>query len=244
MPATKTNEPALRAFAGLGAALMFAATLRIGLSTVHPMAPVLTGCLAAAALGFLQASLTGRIQSIWDLVMDAAAIALLAAMYTPAIGVWQIPGPWGDVFKLSAPGAVISIAIYVIASIATMRNGRHLAWHQALAIVLIPFLFNLLLLLAAGWLLSQLGETVSFHLLHGNYAATLGRGLVLFAFTEAFFGLLIYAATGRLSRDLRLHGLLAFCTAHAALTVHFAELPLLTAHMFWPLQAVAAIAAA
>ncbi len=244
MPATKTNESALRAFAGLGAILMFAAALRIGLSTVHPAAPVLTGCLAAAALGFLQASFTGRIQSIRDLVMDAAAIALLAAMYSPFIAVWQIPGPWSDVFKLSAPGAVISIAIYILAAIATMRNGRHLARHQALAIVLIPILFNLLILLAADWLLSQLGEAVSLHLLHGRYAATLGRGLVLLAFIEVFFGLLIYSATGRLSRDLRLHGLLAFCAIHAVLTVHFADLPLLTAHMFWPVQAVAAIAAA
>ncbi len=245
MPAEKFTEPALRAIAGLSALLLLAACFGAAFGGHFPAAPLVAGLFAAAAFGLAQSSLTGRLPTLAELLIDAAAIAAIAAARDPSMAVWQIPGHWGELLRLSTPGAAIATTIYVVSAITVpVREDRHLAWHESLSLLLIPLLFNLLLLLGAEQLLGQLGEWASSQMLHGGTATTLGRALVLFAFVELLIGALGFSITGRLSRDRRLHLLLAMCSIHAVLSAHFAELPQLLGHVPWLLQAAAALVSA
>ena len=103
--------------------------------------------------------------------MDAAAVALIAAARDPGIAVWQIPSHWSELLRLSTPGASIAASIYIASAlIMPMREDRHLAWHESLSLLAIPFVFNLLLLLGARGLLQQLGEWASNGLLPAGSA--------------------------------------------------------------------------
>lgn len=242
MPAEKFTEPALRAIAGLGALLLLAACFGAAFGEHLPAAPLAAGLFAAAALALAQSSLTGRLPTLAEFLIDAAAVAAMAAARDPAMAVWQIPAHWSELLQLSTPGAAIAASIYVISAIAMpLREDRHLAWHESLSLLLIPLLFNLLLLLGADALLRQFGEWASAQILHGGSATTLGRALVLFAFVELLVSTLGFSITGRLSRDRRLHLLLAACSVHAVLSAHFAELPQLLSHAPIPLQALTAL---
>jgi cyclic beta-1,2-glucan synthetase len=242
MRAETFTEPAMRAIAGLGALLFFAACLGLAFGGHFPSASFIVGLFAAAALALAQVSLTGRLVMPNEFFVDAVVISAIAASRDPAMGVWQIPAHWGDMLKLSTPGAAMAGGLYFASALALLtRENRHLALHESLSLLLIPILFNLLLMLGAAPLLTQLGEWASSHMLSGQGAVTAGRVLVLFVFVELLVGALGFSITGRFSRDRRLHLVLGACTILAVLSVHFAEVPQLLGHAPWPVQAAAAL---
>jgi cyclic beta-1,2-glucan synthetase len=242
MPAAKITEPALRSFSALGALALLAACLYIAFGSSHPATPLFAGALAATALALAQSSLTGRFPTALEFLIDAAAITAIAAARDPGMAVWQIPTQWSGLVQLSTPGAAIAASIYVLSAIAMpLREDRHLAWHESLSLLLIPLLFNLLLLLDADALLQQLGGWASGQTLQEHAAITGARALVLFAFVELLMGALGFAINGRLSRDRRLHELLAACAIHAALSVRIAGLPQALGHAPILLQAPVAV---
>lgn len=245
MPAEKFTEPAMRAVAGLGALLFFAACLGLAFGGHFPSAPLVAGLFAAIALVLAQASLTGQLATPIEFFTDAAAITAIAAARDPAMAVWQIPAHWSEMLQLSTSGTAIAGWLYLVSALAFLtRENRHLAWHESLSLLLIPVLFNLLLMLGAEPLLRQLGEWASFHMLSGQGAVTVGRVLVLFAFVELLVGALGFLITGRFSRDRRLHLVLGACSVLAVLSVHFAEVPQLLGHAPWLVQAAAALVGA
>lgn len=226
MPAAKITEPALRSLSGVGALLLLGLCLRLAFGFVHPAAPLFAGICAATALALAQSSLAGRLPTALEFVADAVAIGAITAARDPAMAVWQVPGQWHELLQLSTPGAAVAAAIYVISALSMpMREDRHLAWHESMSLLLIPLLFNLLLLLAAPSLLQQLGAVASGEALQDGAAIGWARGLVLFVFIELLFGALSFAISGRLWRDRRLHLLLGLCSIHAAVAGYFALLP-------------------
>ncbi len=245
MPAKKVTEPPLRAVAGLGALLLVLACAGLAFRAHFLAAPLAAGLFAAATIALAQSSLTRRLPTLAEFFIDAAAITAIAAARDPAMAVWQIPADWSELLRLSTPGAVIATTIYFISAIGVQaRENRHLAWHESVSLLLIPLLFNLLLLLGAESLLRELGEWASSQMLHEQTAVSLGRALALFAFVELLVGALGFSITGRFSRDRRLHLLLAACSIHAVLSMRFAELPQALADAPWLQAPVAVLCAA
>jgi cyclic beta-1,2-glucan synthetase len=245
MPPAAMTEPTMRFASGAAALLLLGACLQLAGGLSSPLTPFLIGFLATAALALAQSGLTGRLPTVKEFLIDAAAVAIIAAARDPAVAVWQIPAHWSDLLRLSTPGAAVAASVYGISAlIMPLREDRHLALHESISLLCIPVLFNSLLLLAANPLLQQLGAAASLSMLQGEAATLLGRTLVLFAFTELLFAGLSFFITGRLSRDRRLHLLVVLCCAHAVLSARIAELPQAFGHAGWPVQAIVAACAA
>ncbi|HEY1735147.1 MAG TPA: glycosyl transferase family 36, partial [Methylovirgula sp.] len=231
MSADKLTAPTLRTLAAVGALVLLALCLRSAFGIEHPATPVLTGLTAAIALALAQASFTGRMPKLQDFIVDAVAVTLIAMARDPNVPIWQIPSQWSELLRLSTPGASIAAAIYIAGALGMpMREDRHLALHESISLFLLPFVFNVLLLIGARGLLQQLGGWASLGLLPAAAAIVLGRFLVLFAFVELLIGALSFFITGRLSRNLRLHRLLAGASIHAVLSVEIASVPQLFGH--------------
>jgi len=69
-------------------------------------------------------------------------------MRNDAIGFWQLPGPWADVPHFNIPGAAIAYAVYLVGTLAALISRyRGLRAIEALGLIAIPFLFNLVMTL-------------------------------------------------------------------------------------------------
>ncbi len=67
-------------------------------------------------------------------------------------------GPWVDVFRLDLPSAAIALIVYIGASVmALIAGARGLRLIEALSLIVVPFLFNLLVNLSADWHMAELG---------------------------------------------------------------------------------------
>ena len=81
-----------------------------------------------------------------------------------SLGFWQLPGPWADVFRFDPPGAAIALIIYAGGSILALIGGfRGLRLIEALSLIAVPFLFNLMLAIGADWHMAELGAAVTAH---------------------------------------------------------------------------------
>ena len=81
-----------------------------------------------------------------------------------SLGFWQLPGPWADVWRFDPPGAAIALIIYAGGSILALIGGfRGLRLIEALSLIAVPFLFNLMLAIGADWHMAELGAAVTAH---------------------------------------------------------------------------------
>ncbi len=221
--------------------LVFAALAALVLP--RDLAPLIAVLLGAGGLALLQLSATGRWPTRLEAVLDVVVIGLLSAVRSDGFGVWQMPGAWDDLLRLSAAGSAITVAAYLcVAASQLVRARRHAGVRQAACVLLVPILFNLALLLGNETLMRRLGFWMTGEAAVPDVVrAALGRGAVLIVFAEALMTALRVLVAGTWPRDRRLHLLVVGSAVHAALGAPVADLPEWAAGLGPVPQAVAAV---
>ena len=206
---------------------------------------ILAAPAGAAGLALWRLALTSKPFSPVQIVLDAAAFAIFAFMRNDSIGFWQLPGPWSDVPHFNVTGAAIAHIVYVGGSLAALLSRyRGLRAIEAVGLIAIPFLFNLVMVLGADWHMQELGALLSPDVPRSFQGQVfIGRMAMLFVVAEAL--LLAYStiATTRPTADLKLHGLMLLGATLAALTPLIANLAQVVSQPFLAI-AVGAILAA
>jgi len=170
-------------------------------------------------------------------LLDSLIAAALAASAAPDAGIWQTPLLWSDLFAITAPAAALAAILYFgLCAYSALSCGRHIRLTGGFSLLLVPYLFNGLLLLQSPGLLSDIGTWLSLGaLLPPRVYQWLGSAAVLIFINEAIATLLFLSLAGRLLTDRRMHVLLLSSGLFAALTSLLADLGTHTAltHMPW-----------
>ncbi|HLH48404.1 MAG TPA: glycosyl transferase family 36, partial [Roseiarcus sp.] len=209
-----------------GGAVLVAAGLWTSLAL---QAWIVAALLGAAGLAGWRYAATRSLGSPIEIALDAAAFAIFAIVRNNAIGFWQLPGPWKDVPFFNLSGAEIAYAVYLGGFLCALVLGRRgLRAVEALSLIATPFLFNLLMTIAADWHMQQLGALLTSGLpLSFQGQVFIGRAAILFVVAEAMLAAFATMRMGRPALDPKLHGLLVVVAALAAATpplANFAQL--------------------
>ena len=182
--------------------------------------PILAAIFGAGGLQLSRAAFSERPYSKALVAADAAAFAIFAFQRNDALGFWQLPGPWADVFRFNVPGATIALAIYIGGSIMALIAGyRGLRLVEAIGLIAVPFLFNLLFVLAADWHMAEVGALVTAHAALPFLAqVAIGRALTLFFLGESMLMLICFISVDRPPLSRRSHVLYALSAIFAAST--------------------------
>jgi cyclic beta-1,2-glucan synthetase len=235
------TSPLARPFARRSTALPSlggAALLALGLyAAVALKQPILAAVGGAAGLALLRFAWAERPFSAALIAFDAAAFAIFAVQRNDSLGFWQLPGPWADVWRFDPPGATIALIVYAGGSImALVSAARGLRLIEAVSLIAIPFLFNLLVTVGADWRMAGLGAVVTGGAkLPFPVQVAIGRALILWGIGEAILTLINLVSVNRLPRSARAHGLFALSGAVAALS------PLVANAAQWVVQPLLAI---
>jgi cyclic beta-1,2-glucan synthetase len=235
------TSPLARPFARRSVALPSlggSALLALGLyAAVALKQPILAAVAGAASLALLRWAWAERPFSAALIAFDAAAFAIFAVQRNDSLGFWQLPGPWADVWRFDPPGATIALIVYAGGSImALVSAGRGLRLIEAVSLIAIPFLFNLLVTVGADWRMAGLGAVVTGGAkLPFPVQVAIGRALILWGIGEAILTLINLVSVNRLPRSARAHGLFALSGAVAALS------PLVANAAQWVVQPLLAI---
>ena len=205
-------------------AMLAAAALAIALLPVIAAVPA-TIVLGTGGLALLQRSATGRWPTISAGSLDVVAMLLFGLARRDAFRIWQIPSAWFDVMRLTATGAALMVVFYCLAAAAMLlRARRHIAGKEVVGLLLLPLLFNLLLLLGSDVLMNRLGFWLTAEAaIDDRLRGVIGRAVVLIGFVELLILALRGLVAGRLPRDARLHLLLVGMAIHAAITPLIAD---------------------
>ena len=151
-----------------------------------------------------------------------------------SIGFWQLPGPWPDVWRFNSAGATIALIVYAGGSIMALISGfRGLRLIEAVSLIAVPFLFNLLLATGADWHMAELGGAVTAHSsLPFAAEVAIGRAFTLWFVGEAMLTILSLISVNRLPRAARTHALFAVSGAFAAATPLIANAAQMVAQPF------------
>lgn len=207
-----------------------AGVLTLAASAAAMQAAGLGSALLSAAAGLLAllaaARATGAsLPPLPRLAGDALALAALALAADPAAAPWGTPRAWGELSSLTPLGSAAATGLYLAAGFWTLSRERRLPrLLTAAAWLALPFAFNLLLLLGARPLLSELGATFLPDGSDPGLALLLGRFLVLAGFNLAVTIAIGAVMDQRWSRDPVLLALLLAAAAVAVLTPLLAEL--------------------
>ncbi len=234
-----------RAVTGLPlAALAAGAAAAAALAALRAGGPAFA--LAAAGLAVLAVSLaalgrSGRLPPPLELAADLLVVGLLALAAGPEVRIWQAPGTFAALVRLSGMGAGILTLVYLAARMFGAGGGRL----RPLAALAAPLLFNWLFALASPGFVNRLGAFAGAGALGPQAVLIAGRVIVLVVFNEAVAFLVCWLTSGRRLKDVRVHGLLVAAALLAAATPEVASLGSSTALAAWPrpLAAAAALAA-
>ncbi len=198
------------------------------------------------ALAFFQMSQTHRAPVPEEALIDFVVLGGLGLARSEAYRVWQIPSAWIDVLHLTAPGATFVVLVFATAAILSLvRQERHIGLIDAVAVLVVPLVFNLGFSLGADNLMAGLGQSLSSGSLNPPvYAAVLGRSVVLLFCACAIGGLLSFMLRGHLLWEKRFYAVLAVAAVLAAVTPVLAEIPQLAAATPSALDIIIAIASA
>jgi cyclic beta-1,2-glucan synthetase len=174
----------------------------------------------AGGLALLRRAVAERPYSQVLVVVDAAAFAVFALDRNDGLGFWQLPGPWLDVFRFNLPSAAIALIVYAGASAMALIAGfRGLRIVEALSLIIVPFLFNILIVVGADWHMAELGGAVTGHAaLPFPAQVAIGRALTLWLLGEAMLTLIVAVSLNRPPRSLRVVALFALSGFYAAVT--------------------------
>jgi cyclic beta-1,2-glucan synthetase len=209
-------RPAPTLLAASGAAL-----LALGFyAAIEALQPIVAAAAGAAGLALLRRARAERPYSTALIAIDAAAFAIFAVQRNDSIGFWQLPGPWADVWRFNLPGATIALIVYAGGSIMALIGGfRGLRLIEALSLIAVPFLFNLLLTIGADWHMAELGAMATGRAnLPFPAQVAIGRALALWFIGEAMVTMIDLVSVNRLSSSARTHGIFALSGAVAAAT--------------------------
>ena len=217
MTPAAARPPAGRIWAVIAGAALVAAG--IFLATAERQA-VLAAIAGAAGFALLRSARAERPYSQALVVVDAAAFALFALDRNDGLGFWQLPGPWLDVLRFNLPSAVIALIVYsAAAAMALIAGYRGLRIVEALSLLAVPFLFNVLIVVGADWHMAELGAAVTAHApLPFPVQVAIGRAITLWLLGEAMLALIVAVSLNRPPRSLRVMGLFALSGAFAAVT--------------------------
>ena len=158
------------------------------------------------------------------------------------------PGAWQELFTMTSPAAAVACIIYlVMIAYCAASKGRHVSPVAGSFTLVVPLLFNCLLLLQSPALLEKTGRLLAFGAaLSPDVLQWMGTALVLVFINEAVANGLILLLAGRLLADARMHGLLIASALFASATPAIASLGSGAAVAALPpaVGALAAIAAA
>jgi cyclic beta-1,2-glucan synthetase len=174
----------------------------------------------AGGLALLRWAVAERPYSQALVVVDAAAFAFFALDRNDGLGFWQLPGPWLDVFRFNLPSAAIALIVYAGASAMALIAGfRGLRIVEALSLIAVPFLFNILIVVGADWHMAELGGAVTGHAaLPFPAQVAIGRALTLWLLGEAMLTLIVAVSLNGPPHSLRVVALFALSGAYAAVT--------------------------
>src|SRR6202041_2174241 len=206
----------------LGGFALLALAIYVAVALLQPIVAAIAG---AGALALLRWARAERPYSRALIAVDAAAFAIFAFNRNDSLGFWQLPGPWADVFRFDLAGATIALIIYGGGSILALIGGfRGLRLIEALSLIAVPFLFNLLLAIGADWHMAELGGALTAHAnLPFPAQVAIGRALTLWFIGEAILILISLVSVNMLPRSARTHALFALSGAGAAATPLFAN---------------------
>ena len=162
--------------------------------------PLLAAIAGAGGLALLRMALAERPYSMLLIVIDAAAFALFAFQRNDGLGFWQLPGPWVDVFRFNLPSAADRARSSTPArSVMALIGGfRGLRLVEALSLIAVPFLFNLLVTIEADWHMAEIGAFVTAHApLPFPAQVAIGRALTLWFLGEAMLTLICFVSVNR-----------------------------------------------
>jgi cyclic beta-1,2-glucan synthetase len=182
---------------------------------------ILSAALAAGlATGFFSWMKHGLPLVYRDLFEDAVVVAVIAALASPTIAVWQSPVDWEQALGLSQVGAAMCVALYLsIAIAAAAGQERALTTRRRALLLGVPVLANLLLLLSSPTLLEQIGRWLTFAApLPAVVVTIIARVAVLVAFNLLFVVGVGQIMDRRWTRDPRLLALLSGSAAYAVAT--------------------------
>lgn len=208
--------------------------------------PAVLLCMLAAEI--IKCGFTGRHLTVAEAMQDAIIAGALAYAATPELTIWKAPDAWHDLLTITSPTAAIACILYlVLHARSTFSKGQHISLGTASVILVVPFLFNCMLLLQSPRLLEQLGSLcMCGTVLSPDFLQWTGKSLVLIFINEAVANSLILLLAGRLLRDMRMHILLIASGLFASVTPTIAHLGTGTALAMLPppMGAIAAVAAA
>ena len=227
------RRPLTPALPAAGAALVALAVY----AAVAARQPLLAAIAGSGGLFLLRMAMAERPYSSALIAIDAAAFALFAFLRNDGLGFWQLPGPWVDVFRFNLPSAAIALIVYAGASVMALIGGsRGLRPIEALSLIAVPFLFNLLVTIEADWHMAEIGAFVTAHAsLPFAAQVAIGRALTLWFLGEAMLILVSLVSVNRLPHSARTHVLFAASGIIAAATPLFANSAQLVAQ---PLAAI------
>src|SRR5271168_474756 len=154
------------------------------------------------------------------IIFDALAFAIFAVQRNDYLAFWQLVGPWSDVARFNFAGASIAYAVYIIGTLFVIAT-EHRAPRpiEAIGLIGIPFVFNLIVVLGADWHMAEIGAFVTPHVsLPFPWQVFIGRTLTLFVISEAILVALTMIGLNRLPRSAKGHGVLFISAAIGALT--------------------------
>ncbi len=187
----------------------------------------LAAALGALGLALWRQGAIGRWRSP-VIAFDALAFALFSFQRNDGLAFWQLVGPWADVPRFNVAGASIALLVYLIGSLFSMLTAyRAPRLVEALGMIAIPFLFNLVVTLGADWHMAEIANAIPGAApLSFPIKVFLGRTFIIFVISEFGLGALSLIALNRLPRSAKLHALLLLSAAIGASTpsiANFAE---------------------
>ncbi|SPD75986.1 putative Glycosyltransferase 36 [uncultured Desulfobacterium sp.] len=186
---------------------------------------VFAGFLGLVAGILLKYHFTRKFLSITEAIQDSLIPAIFAASFCAETHLWQVPSSWGQILTLTDLGSALFCLFYFTALIYCLAvTGRHLGSTAGVVILLIPYLFNGLLILGATGLMEKLGNTLASGLATAPWAVRIiGRTAVIAIFNEIVLSCISLLLTKRWIKDIRIHVLLVLSAGGASLTPEVAD---------------------
>ncbi|MFZ0610815.1 MAG: hypothetical protein WAM73_01110 [Desulfobacterales bacterium] len=183
------------------------------------------GVLGLLAAGFFKLHFTGKWLTLVEGFQDFLVPAVFALGVRAGLDVWQVPRTLDDPFFMTGLAASLFAAVYSLAVVQHLAvAGRHPQPLLAGTILVIPFLFNGLLLIGTTNLVGRIGNAALPGTAIGSALAVfLGRSVILGLFNEAVANLIGLLVARRLVADARVHALLLGSALMAAVTPEFAD---------------------
>ena len=215
-PAVAQRPPA-QVWPVIAGAVLVAAGIWLAVAERQAIPAAIAG---AGGLALLRWAIAERPYSQALVAVDAAVFALFALARNDGLGFWQLPGPWLDVLRFNLPSAAIGLIVYAGASaMALVAGSRGLRIVEALSLIVVPYLFNILIVVGADWHMAEIGAFVTQRWpAPFPIQVAIGRALTLWLLGEAMLAVIVAVSLNRPPRSLRVVALFGFGSAYAAFT--------------------------